>query len=36
MVYKALDEFVEVQEPVLSTFERNGFTVIEWGGIEIK
>ncbi len=36
MVYKALDEFVEVQEPVLSTFERDGFTVIEWGGIEIK
>lgn len=36
MVYKALDEFTEVQEPVLSTFERNGFTVIEWGGTEIK
>ncbi len=36
MVYKALDEFTEVQEPVLSIFERNGFTVIEWGGTEIK
>ncbi len=36
MVYKALDELAEVQEPVLPTFERNGFTVIEWGGIEIK
>ena len=36
MVYKALDEFVEIEEPVLSAFERNGFTVIEWGGIEIK
>lgn len=36
MVYKPLDNFVEVDEPVLSTFERNGFTVIEWGGTEIK
>ncbi len=36
MVYKALDEFVEIEEPILSAFERNGFTVIEWGGIEIK
>ncbi len=36
MVYKALDMFVEVQEPVLDTFERNGFAVIEWGGAELK
>ncbi len=36
MVYKALDEFAEVQEPVLDTFERNGFAVIEWGGTELK
>ncbi len=36
MVYKALDEFAEVQEPVLDTFERNGFAVIEWGGAELK
>lgn len=36
MVYKALNEFTEVQEPVLDTFERNGFTVIEWGGTELK
>ncbi|WP_019227997.1 hypothetical protein [Sedimentibacter sp. B4] len=36
MVYKALDEFTEVQEPVLDTFERNGFAVIEWGGTELK
>jgi len=36
MAYKALDEFIKVQEPVLDTFERNGFTVIEWGGTELK
>ncbi|WP_312698865.1 hypothetical protein [Sedimentibacter sp.] len=36
MVYKALDEFAEVQEPKLETFKRNGFTVIEWGGTELK
>lgn len=36
MVYKALDEFSEVQEPVLDTFERKGFAVIEWGGTELK
>lgn len=36
MVYQPLDNFVEVEEPILSTFERNGFTVIEWGGTEIK
>lgn len=36
MVYKALDEFAEVQEPVLDEFERNGFAVIEWGGTELK
>lgn len=36
MVYKALDEFAEVQEPALDAFERNGFAVIEWGGTELK
>ncbi len=36
MVYKALDEFVEVRKPVLDTFERNGFTVIEWCGTELR
>ncbi len=36
MVFKGLDEFVNIEEQELSSFERNGFTVIEWGGIEIK
>ena len=36
MAYKALEEPVEVEEPVIEPFERNGFTVVEWGGTEVK
>jgi hypothetical protein len=36
MVYKSLDKYVEVEPQILPTFERNGFTVIEWGGSEIN
>ncbi|MBQ8857073.1 MAG: hypothetical protein IJ024_02890 [Lachnospiraceae bacterium] len=36
MVYKALNEQIEIEEPIIEPFERNGFTVIEWGGTEIK
>ena len=36
MVYKALEEPVEVEEPVIEPFERTGFTVVEWGGTEVK
>jgi len=36
MAYKALDEQMEIEEPVIEPFERKGFTVIEWGGTEIK
>lgn len=36
MVYKALDEPIEIEEPMIEPFERNGFTVIEWGGTEIR
>lgn len=36
MAYQALDEKIEVEEPVMEPFERNGFTVVEWGGTEIK
>lgn len=36
MAYKALDEQIEIEEPVIEPFERKGFTVIEWGGTEIK
>lgn len=36
MVFKALDEYVKIEEQVLMPFERRGFTVIEWGGTEIN
>lgn len=36
MQYKPLDEYIEVKEQKLTTPERNGFTVVEWGGTEIK
>ena len=31
LFFKTLDEKVEVTEPILSGFERKGFTVTEWG-----
>ncbi len=36
MDYKALDKPIEVKEQVLNTPKRVGFTVVEWGGSEIK
>ena len=36
MQYKPLDEYIEVKEQKLITPERKGFTVVEWGGTEIK
>lgn len=35
MVYKALQKPIEVQAQTFNAFERNGFTVVEWGGTEI-
>lgn len=32
MVYEPLEEWIEVQEQELQSFERTGFTVVEWGG----
>lgn len=32
MVYRALNEPVEIKEQKLPPFERKGFTVVEWGG----
>lgn len=34
MVFEALEEPVELPEPEIVSFERNGFTVVEWGGSE--
>lgn len=36
MQYKPLDKYMEVKEQKLVTPDRNGFTVVEWGGTEIK
>lgn len=35
MTYRPLDEPIEMKEQVLTTPERKGFTVVEWGGTEI-
>lgn len=36
MAYKPLNEPVEVEAPAIEPFERKGFTVVEWGGCELK
>ena len=36
MEYKPLDKKIEVKEQQLTKQERNGYTVVEWGGTEIK
>ena len=36
MVYQALSEPVEIEAPVILPFRRDGFTVVEWGGTEIR
>lgn len=32
MAFYASDEYVEIEEQILTTTEREGFTVVEWGG----
>ena len=36
MAYKAADDYVEMEPQELTAPERGGFTVIEWGGTEVK
>lgn len=36
MAWKGVDEFIEIKPQNLTAPERKGFTVIEWGGSEIK
>ena len=36
MAWQALEEPVEVPPQELSAFERTGFTVVEWGGTQVK
>lgn len=35
MVYKSLDERINIQPQQIRPFDRNGFTVVEWGGSEL-
>lgn len=36
MVFKPLNDFMKVEEQELKPFLRKGFTVVEWGGIELN
>ena len=36
MVYVPIEEAVDIEPQQLETFERKGFTVVEWGGSYIK
>ena len=36
MEYKPINEYIKIDEQVLTKAERNGFTVVEWGGSLIK
>ncbi len=36
MVWQGLDEPVDVETPEITTPDRVGFTVVEWGGAEIR
>lgn len=36
MVYKPLNEKIEIEEQEIKSFERKGFTVVEWGGTKAE
>lgn len=36
MTYKAVEEYVEIEEQELQAPDRKGFTVVEWGGTEVN
>lgn len=36
MEFKGLEEPIQIKEQKLNTLQRTGFTVVEWGGTEIK
>lgn len=36
MIYKPLDSYIEVEPEILTPVQRNGYTVVEWGGMEVK
>jgi hypothetical protein len=36
MLYRPLDRPIKIEEQIPKPFERKGFTVIEWGGTEVR
>ncbi len=36
MAYKPLEEYTEIEEQILSSPERTGFTAVEWGGAKVS
>lgn len=36
MVFKPLNKEIKINPQIIQSFERKGFTVVEWGGTEIK
>ena len=36
MVFEPLEQPIEIEEQDLETFQRNGFSVVEWGGSMIQ
>ena len=36
MIYKPLNKKIKVKEQKIITPERKGFTLVEWGGTELK
>lgn len=36
MAYKPLEKPIEIEAPDIAKFERNGFTVVEWGATELE
>lgn len=36
MAYVTLDNAIDIEPQQLNTFERKGFTVVEWGGSKVQ
>ena len=36
MAWRPLTEGVEIEPQAIEPFQRNGFTVVEWGGAQVK
>ncbi|MBR6994883.1 MAG: hypothetical protein IKH96_02565 [Ruminococcus sp.] len=36
MAYRPIEDSVDIEPQQLGTFERKGFTVVEWGGTELS